>query len=128
MPLVKKVKGDWNPAEARYIPGGLKVGDTIVITDPRDLLKAGVVVLVDEKTGKEISSVADLICPVCQFVTQDLVTYQNHIAIHTKEGIKKEEPPVIVKSAKIFKCKKCGFETDKPILLAVHTRKEHGAK
>jgi len=49
--LVKKVNPEWSPSENN----GLQVGDTIDITNPKDLILNGSVVAVDEN-GSEKSS------------------------------------------------------------------------
>lgn len=55
--LVKKINSEWNPTENN----GLKVGDTIEITDPKNLILSGMVVAVDsdglEKTSYELYGV-----------------------------------------------------------------------
>jgi len=50
--LVKKIDPNWNPAENR----GLKVGDTIEITDPKQLIIDGKVVSYNEETGEELGA------------------------------------------------------------------------
>jgi len=49
--LVKKINPEWQPAENR----GLEVGEVIEITDPRQIVKQGLGVVVAED-GRELSS------------------------------------------------------------------------
>lgn len=141
MPLVRKLKEEWHPVEANdtaKYPNGFNVGDTIVITDPAILLKTRTVILVDEKTGKDIPYSTSLDCQYCNFTTSELEEYTKHLQSHVEQQKPKEEPTATeqvthgefktvteAQVAKIYSCKQCDFTAEKVIQLAQHVRNSH---
>lgn len=145
MPLVRKLKDDWNPVEANdriKYPGGFKIGDTIYISDPTWLIKSGAAVLVDEQTGFDIPLNKNMPCPICAFTTQVLTDLQNHLLIHQQKPVQSQEirveedtiGDVVIEpklsttlnaESKKYYCKKCIFSTDQVIKLAQHARSTH---
>lgn len=150
MPLVKKVKEDWNPVEGldkfKY-PNGFNIGDTLYISDPAWLIKTGAAILVDEVTGEEIPFNSDISCPVCVFKTDTVEQLQKHLFTHQAkpkievnipegnvnlaEGVKKEEEIItdeteeLVKEEMKYHCKKCTFGTNDRLEIARHVRLTH---
>lgn len=134
MPLVRKLREDWMPVEAldktKY-PDGFNVGDTIVISDPKVLLKNKTVILVDEKTFKDIPYSNILECQYCNFVTEYLAEFTAHLQTHLVQQATPKLTtikPTESEPAKVYKCKNCDFTTEKVIQLAQHARTDCPAR
>ena len=118
--LVKKINSEWNPTENN----GLKVGDTIEITDPKELILSGMVVAVDsdglEKTSYELYGVlaGDEKEEYEQWLAvkkqkelseslakekEALVKESKELEAKEKEAAKKEEKPATVEKDKSVK-------------------------
>lgn len=104
MTLLKKINDQWMPSENP----GLKIGDTLEVTDYESLVRGGMAVLVDE-TGNELELPGQSFnCPICFKVVVGLEGFHSHVATHllkNKENmeaaIKKVEEtpaPVVVKT------------------------------
>lgn len=92
--LVKKKKDGWTPSEAP----GLQIGDTVEITNPRDLILAGFAVGVG-KNGEELGpyELYDVL------TTDEREEYEKFLAMKKQEGIKKhleEEKETLEKQLK----------------------------
>lgn len=82
MPLVKKIKAEWEPSENK----GLKVGETIDMTDAQRLVDQGLAVYVDEN-GNELQRKGHFDCPICTFTTDNPYALANHILMtHPRKG------------------------------------------
>lgn len=87
MALIKKVDPTWSPAENR----GLKVGETLEITDYVTLVRTGAAILVDEQ-GNELPLPGQVFsCPVCYKGSGTLVAFVAHVNTHKKTTPKEEE-------------------------------------
>lgn len=77
--LVKKINNDWSPSENRE----LKVGETVEITDPRELIVKGYAQAIGEN-GEEISAF-DLYGVV---VSSEFEQFSNYMALKKEEATK----------------------------------------
>lgn len=94
--LVRKINPDWQPSENK----GLKVGDTIEITDPRSLILSGYVAAVDSN-GVEISSY-DLYGVISKDEKKDFEEYlQMKKATALKDVLEKEQEALKAEAAKL---------------------------
>lgn len=104
--LVKKINSEWFPSENK----GLKVGETVDITNPKELILHGDVVAVDE-SGVEISSY-DLYGIISKDERKDFEAYlQVKKATAYKEVLEKEQAELKAQAAKLDAPK----ETAKPV-------------
>lgn len=89
MALLKKVNPAWEPSENK----GLKVGETIEVTNYRRLVEGGMAVLVDA-LGNEIEMPGQVYnCPVCFRVIAGLISLVEHVqSSHLPQ--KAEQPKV----------------------------------
>lgn len=101
MALLKKVNPEWAPAENK----GLKVGETIEITDYPALVRTGAAVLVDEDGNEMPMPGLKFPCPVCFQETSNLKEFTAHVdekhkaqpaPVVESEPVKEEEPKVEV--------------------------------
>lgn len=90
MTLVKKVNDLWQPSENP----GLKIGETMEVTDYERLVKGGMAVLVDE-TGNELELPGQVFtCPICFTTHQGLSSFHEHIATHLQKNKENMEAQV----------------------------------
>ena len=87
--LVKKIDPEWNPTEKK----GLLVGETIDITDFRQLVLNGAVVLVDEQGNETPLPGQKFACPVCLRETESLDEFVAHTSSH-KKGVATASPTI----------------------------------
>ena len=98
MTLLKKVSESWYPSENP----GLKIGDTLEVTDYQNLVRTGLAVMVD-KFGNELELLGQIFtCPIC-FAQQDgLVVFNDHISSHLKSNkapVAEVKPEAVAPSA-----------------------------
>jgi hypothetical protein len=76
MALVKKINDGWEPSENP----GLKVGDTIEVTNYESLVKGGMAVLVDEAGNEVELPNQPFTCPICFEVNHGLMNFVAHVS------------------------------------------------
>lgn len=79
--IVKKIQADWQPSENPF----LKVGDTIEITDPKQLILDGVVAAIDDN-GQEVSAY-DLYGVLVQ---NEVKEFEDYLKMKKQESLKKQ--------------------------------------
>ena len=89
MSLLKKISPEWIPTENE----GLKVGETVDITDYRQLVLNGIAVLVDEQGNEMPLPGQKFACPICFKETENLAGFVNHVDGH-KKGVRTTSPTV----------------------------------
>lgn len=91
MALLKKINTNWEPSESR----GLKIGDTLEVTNYEASVKSGMAILVDE-AGNEIEMPGQKFnCPVCYREVEGLLNFIEHVSTHTpKRAAAPKDPEV----------------------------------
>ena len=87
--LLKKIDSSWAPKENE----GLKIGETVDITDYRQLVLNGIAVLVDEQGNELALPGQKFACPVCFRETESLDEFVAHASNH-KKGVVTASPTV----------------------------------
>ena len=93
MALLKKINDQWQPSENP----GLRIGDTLEVTDYQSLVRGGMAILVDT-TGNELELPGQSFnCPICFKVIIGLEGFHSHVASHLQKN--KENMEAAIKKA-----------------------------
>lgn len=91
MALLKKINDHWQPSENP----GLRIGDTLEVTDYQSLVRSGMAILVDS-TGNELELPGQSFnCPICFKVVVGLEGFHSHVASHLQKN--KENMEAVIK-------------------------------